>query len=160
MLDHLAEEGDDALRAVAIHLGEVDLVAEHDEPLAELDGGEDEAVGSASVLAVVVEGLHEQLRSGGGGEVEAADFHVGKGAEGGEESHGLAGAGRSAEDERLVLGEPSVEEMLVSDGVESGYDDVGRSDLVSLHFDLVHLGGPGAHSPLRVTSKSIMGTLS
>ena len=62
VLEHLAQERDDALRAVLVHVGQVDLVAEEDEPLVDLQGREDDAVGSPPVLAVVVEGLEKQLR--------------------------------------------------------------------------------------------------
>ena len=61
LFDHLAEERDDALRAVLVEVGQVDLVAEEDEPLAELDRGQHHAVGRLAVLAVVVERLQQQL---------------------------------------------------------------------------------------------------
>ena len=57
--------------------------------------------------------------------------------------HSFAGARWSAKDERLVLGQPGVEQTLVSDGVERGDDDVGRRHFVRLHFDLRHALRPG-----------------
>ena len=36
VLDELPEEGDDPLRAVRVHVGQVDLVAEHHQPLPDL----------------------------------------------------------------------------------------------------------------------------
>ena len=67
---HLSEEGDDPLGAVLVHVGQIDLVAEEHQPLAQLDGREYHAVGGAAVLTVVVEGLQQQLWGGGAGEVQ------------------------------------------------------------------------------------------
>ena len=81
VLEHLAQEGNDALRAVLVHVGQVDLVAEENEPFVDLQRREDDAVGSASILAVVIEGLEEQLGRSGGGEVETDHFQVRQSAE-------------------------------------------------------------------------------
>lgn len=69
-LVHLSDEGDDSLRAVFVHVGQIDLVTEQHQPLAQLDGGEDHAVRSPAVLAVVVESLQQQFGGGGTGEVQ------------------------------------------------------------------------------------------
>ena len=81
LFDHLAEERDDALRAVLVHVGQVDLVAEKDEPFVDLQRGEDDAVGSPTILAVMVEGLEQQLGRSRGGEIETDNFEVGKSAQ-------------------------------------------------------------------------------
>ena len=67
---HLSEEGDDPLGAILVHVGQIDLVTEEHQPLAQLDGSEHHSVGGAAVLAVVVEGLQQQLWGGGTGEVQ------------------------------------------------------------------------------------------
>ena len=143
VLDHLPEERDDPLCAVAVHVGEVYLVAEHDQPHAQLHRREHHAIGCLPVLAVVVQSLEQQLRGGGRAEVEADHLHVGQRAEGGEEGHSLTRAGRAAEDHRLVLGQPGVEQGLVPHGVKGGHHHVRGGHLVSLHLHLGHLGRPG-----------------
>lgn len=67
---YLSDEGNDSLRAVLVHVGQVDLVAEQHQPLAELYGGEDHPVGCAAVLAVMIECFQQQLWRGGTGEVQ------------------------------------------------------------------------------------------
>lgn len=54
---HLSEEGDDPLGTILVHVGQVDLITEEHEPLAQLHGGQDHTVGRATVLAVVIKGL-------------------------------------------------------------------------------------------------------
>ena len=81
VLEHLTEERDDALRAVLVHVGQVDLVAEKDEPFVDLQRGEDDAVGSPTILAVMVEGLEQQLGRSRRGEIETDNFEVGKSAQ-------------------------------------------------------------------------------
>lgn len=71
-----------------------------------------------------------------------AYLHVGQGPEGAEEGHGLAGPRGAAQDQGLVLGQPSVQEGFVADGVQGRHDDVRGRHLVGLHFDLRHLGLP------------------
>lgn len=82
---YLSDEGDDSLCAVLVHVWEIDLVTEQHQPLAELDGGEDHAVGGAAVLAVVVKGLQQQLWGGGAGEVQTHNLAEEIGSEGTEE---------------------------------------------------------------------------
>lgn len=59
--------------------------------------GQNHAVGGLSVLAVMVEGLEQEFRSGGWREVETHNLHVGQSSQSGEQSHGLSGARRSAQ---------------------------------------------------------------
>ena len=47
---YLSEEGDDPRCAISIHVGQIDLVTEQHQPLAQLDGGEDHNVGGTAVL--------------------------------------------------------------------------------------------------------------
>lgn len=65
-------------QTVFVHIGQVDFVAEHDQPATELNGRQNDAVGSAFVLAVVIERFEQQLGGGGGGEVEADDLNNGQ----------------------------------------------------------------------------------
>lgn len=58
--------------------GQVDLVTEHDEPFVELEGGEHDSVGGASVLAVVVKRLQHQLGGRGAREVESHHLRTNK----------------------------------------------------------------------------------
>lgn len=74
---HLPDEGDDPLRPVFIHVWQVDLVTEQHQPLAQLHGGQHHPVRRAPVLAVVVEGLQQQLWGGGAGEVKAHNLREG-----------------------------------------------------------------------------------
>lgn len=67
---YLPDERDDSLCAVLVHVWQIDLITEQHQPLAQLDGGEDDAVGGTAVLTVMIEGLQEQLWSGGTGEVQ------------------------------------------------------------------------------------------
>ena len=71
VLHHLAKERDDPLRAVFVHVRQVDLITEEDQPLVQLYRGEHDAVGRAPVLAVVVEGFQHQFWRGSTGEVQA-----------------------------------------------------------------------------------------
>lgn len=65
MQTNLSDEGYDPLRPVLVHVWQVDLVAEQHQPLPELHRGQDDAVRGAPVLAVVVEGLQQELRGRG-----------------------------------------------------------------------------------------------
>lgn len=67
---YLSDERDDSLCAVLVHIWQVDLVTEQHQPLAELYRGEDHAVGSTAVLAVMIKGFQQQLWGGGTGEVQ------------------------------------------------------------------------------------------
>ena len=109
VLHHLPQEGDHPLGAVVVHVRQVDLVTEHDQPDAQLHWREDHSVGSLSILAIVVEGLEQELGGGGRAEVESNDLHVRKGSQGREEGHGLSRARGAAKDHWLVLRQPSVE---------------------------------------------------
>lgn len=62
---YLSDERNDSLRAVLVHVWQVDLVTEQHQPLAQLDGSKDHPVGSATVLAVMVKGFQQQLWGGG-----------------------------------------------------------------------------------------------
>lgn len=168
---YLSDEGDDPLRAVLVHVGQVDLVAEEHQPLAQLHGCQHHAVGRAAVLAVMIEGLQQQLGRGGAGEVQThdlgetvtfndrgqdldsltssrgrltvTDLHVRQGAEGAEESHGLSGPRRATQNQGFVLGQPGVQQSLVSHRVQRGHHHVGRRHLVRLYLDLRYLALPG-----------------
>lgn len=72
----LTDEGDDALGTVLVRSGEVDFVAEHDEPSANLDWCQDDSVGGLAVFAILFEGLENELWSSRAGEVETDDLHV------------------------------------------------------------------------------------
>lgn len=61
---------------ILVHAGEVDLVTEDHDPLAELDGGEHDPVGGAAVLTVVVKGLQHQLWGRGAGEVQTNNLQA------------------------------------------------------------------------------------
>lgn len=75
---YLSQEGDDSLGAVLVHVRQVDLVAEQHQPLAQLDGGQHHPVGGPAVLAVVVEGLQQEFRGGGAGEVQTDNLVEGE----------------------------------------------------------------------------------
>ena len=77
---HLPEERDHPLGAVVIHVRQVDLVAEHDQPDAKLHWREDHSIWCLSILAIVVEGLEQELRGGCRAKVESNDLHVRKGS--------------------------------------------------------------------------------
>ena len=61
---------------ILVHVGQVDLVTEENEPLVELYGRQHNAVGCAAELAVMVKRLHQQLWCGGTGEVQAYHLHT------------------------------------------------------------------------------------
>lgn len=67
---YLSDERDDSLGAVLVHVWKIDLITEQHQPLAQLDRGEDHTVGGTAVLAVMIEGLQQQLWGGGTGEVQ------------------------------------------------------------------------------------------
>lgn len=69
-VSYLSEEGDDSLCAILVHVRQIDLITEQHQPLAKLDRGEDHTVGGTAVLAVMIEGLQQQLWGGGTGEVQ------------------------------------------------------------------------------------------
>ena len=106
---HLPEERDHPLGAVVVHVRQVDLVAEHDQPDAKLHWREDHSIWCLSILAIVVEGLQQELGGGGRAEVESNNLHVRKGSQGREEGHGLARTRGAAEDHRFVLCQPGVQ---------------------------------------------------
>ncbi|KAH6607744.1 hypothetical protein Trco_004057 [Trichoderma cornu-damae] len=139
VLDELAQEGDGALGAVLVGGREVDLVAEDDQPAADLRGRQHHAFERLLVLAVLLERLDQEVGRRRAGEVEADDLHVRQLAESAEERHRLTGAGGAAEQQRLVLGEPGVEDVLVAHGIEGRDDDVGLDDGVRVDLDAGHL---------------------
>lgn len=98
MLDQLAQERDHALCTVRVHVGQIDFVAEQHQPLADLNGSEDDTVRGFAIFTVVVERFQEQLRCGGRREVETDYFHVGQGSQRRKQGHGLAGTGRTTKD--------------------------------------------------------------
>ena len=106
---HLPEERDHPLGAVVVHVRQVDLVAEHDQPDAKLHRREDHTIGRLSILAIVVEGLQQELGGGGRAEVESNNLHVRKGSQGREEGHSLSRTRWATKDHWLVLCQPSVE---------------------------------------------------
>lgn len=75
-------------------------------------------------------------------------FIVGKGTECREECHGLSRSRRTTENHWLVLLKPRVEQGFVANCVECWYDDVWRSNVVSLYLDLGYLAVPQRPLPL------------
>ena len=57
MLHNLSQEWDDTLSAILVIIREIDLVTEEHHPLAKLDRWHHHAVGSSSVLTIVVKSL-------------------------------------------------------------------------------------------------------
>ena len=62
LFGELAEEGDHLLRAVVVFGGEIDLVAEDDQPLPRGDRREGDAASLGVVVAVLVEDLEDEFR--------------------------------------------------------------------------------------------------
>jgi hypothetical protein len=65
MLHHLAQEGDNSLCAIAIHIRQVDLITEEHQPFVEHNRRQNNTVRSLAVLAVMIKGLEHQLRGSG-----------------------------------------------------------------------------------------------
>lgn len=76
MFHHLTQETDDSLCSILVHIRQVDFITEHHQPFPKLDWGQDDAIGGLPVLAVMVEGLENQLWCCGAGEVEADHFQI------------------------------------------------------------------------------------
>lgn len=74
----LSDEGYDPLCPVFIHIWQVDFITEQNQPLPKLHRSQDDPIGRAPVLAVVVERLQQELWSGGAGEVKAHDLWKGR----------------------------------------------------------------------------------
>ncbi len=74
--------------------------------------------------------------------VTAPHLHVRQGSQGAEQGHGFPGARRPTEHQRLVFGQPGVEQSFVPHRVQSGHHHVRRRHLVRLHLDLRHLPLP------------------
>lgn len=66
----LSDEGDDPLRAVFVHVRQVNFVTEEHKPFAELHRSQNHAVRSPAVLAVMIERLQKKLWGCGTGEVQ------------------------------------------------------------------------------------------
>lgn len=69
-VSYLSNERDDSLCAVLVHIWQIDLITEQHQPLAQLDGSKDHAIGGSSVLTVMIKGFQQQLWGGGTGEVQ------------------------------------------------------------------------------------------
>ncbi len=77
-VSYLSDERDDSLCAVLVHVRQIDLITEQNQPLAQLHRGEDNTVGGTAVLTVVIKGLQQQLWGGGTGEVQTHNLVGGK----------------------------------------------------------------------------------
>nr|GFD57476.1 hypothetical protein [Tanacetum cinerariifolium] len=64
------------LSAVFVRRRQVDLIAEDDEPSADLGWSELDTIHSLLVLAVLLESLDEQIGSCCAGEIEADNLHM------------------------------------------------------------------------------------
>ena len=82
------------------------------------------------------------------GQTDHTHLHVRESPEGREERHGLARARRTTEDERLVLGQPGVEEGLVTSSVQCGDHHIRGPNLVGFHLYLGHPVHPRRPLPL------------
>ena len=76
VLQHLSQEADNSLCAVFILTRQINLIAEHNEPLVELDWSQHGTGAGSLVFAVVVKGLQHQLWCGSAGEVQT--YHLKK----------------------------------------------------------------------------------
>ncbi|GJC94168.1 hypothetical protein ColKHC_02994 [Colletotrichum higginsianum] len=139
VLDELTQEGDGSLRSVFVGRGQVDFVAENDQPSADLGRREHYSVQGLLVLAVLLKGLDQEIRRRCAGEVETDNLHVGKLAESAEQRHRLTRTGRTAKKQRLVLGQPGVQDILVTHGIQRRNDHVGLRDRVGVDLDGRHL---------------------
>mmetsp|Transcript_3550 Transcript_3550/g.11018 ORF Transcript_3550/g.11018 Transcript_3550/m.11018 type:complete len:941 (+) Transcript_3550:3836-6658(+) len=137
LLGELAQEADHALRAVGVRCRQVDLVAEHHQPAAGLRGPHHHAARSARILAVVVEGLQDEVGAGGAAKVQHRELGVRQRAQRAGERHALAGAGRAAQQQRTSLGQPRAQHVHVSHRVHGRDHHVRRAHLVGKH---VHHG--------------------
>lgn len=142
MLYHLTQEADDSLGAILVHVRQIDFITEHHQPFPKLNWGQDDAIGGLPVLAVMVEGLEDQLWCRGTGEVEADHLQVRQRSQGREEGHGLTRTWRTTQDQRLVFSQPGVQQSFVSDGVYRGYHYVWSCHLVSLYLHAGYLVRP------------------
>jgi hypothetical protein len=75
---------------------EVDFVAEDNQPPSDLHCGKNNTIWSLAVLAILLEGLQDELWRGSAGEVKTNNIHVGKLAQCAEESSSF----QSPEDRR------------------------------------------------------------
>lgn len=85
--------------------------------------------------------LLDQVGGGGAGEVDKDHFEVRQGLQGAHESHGLARARGATQNERAMFTQPGTQDVLVSQGVYSGNDQVSIShflgvDVYSWYFVL------------------------
>ena len=106
MLNKLTQERDCTLCSVFIRSRQVDLVTEDDKPTTNLGRAQLDTIDGLLVLAILLEGLDEQVGSRRTGEIEADSLHVRKFAESAEECHGFTGTRWSAEQQGLVLSKP------------------------------------------------------
>jgi hypothetical protein len=83
--------------------GEVDFVAEDNQPPSDLHWGKNNTIWSLAVLSILLKGLQDELWRGSAGEAKTNDIHVGKLARCAENSHRLSRAWRTAEHQGLVL---------------------------------------------------------
>lgn len=54
---YLSDERDYSLCAIFVHIWQIDLIAEQDQPLAQLHWSKDHTVGCTAVLAVMIKGF-------------------------------------------------------------------------------------------------------
>ena len=129
-LSELAEELHDALGAIFIGGGEVDLIAEDNELLAR-GRGEDEAVLGVLHLAVLIKDLRDGVGGGAAGEVKEGGLVLRGGTEDSGERHSLTGAGRAAEDDGLASADPRGDDVLVAGCIDGGNDNIVGTNLGS-----------------------------
>mmetsp|Transcript_110735 Transcript_110735/g.352711 ORF Transcript_110735/g.352711 Transcript_110735/m.352711 type:complete len:877 (-) Transcript_110735:5495-8125(-) len=142
-LGDLTDEHDDPLCAVLVLLGQVALVAEHNNPPSELQRTHDQAARRLNDLAVGLEGLEQQLGRGPRGEVQGRQLKLtGHSLHRGHQCHRLAAAWRPAQDEGPALLEPRGQRRGVAHGVDGGDDERRVSDLVWLNVQSRHALGP------------------
>ena len=113
VLGDLSQESDDYLSTVLILLWKVNLVTEDDEPLFWLLGSQDDALLGLLVLTVLVECLEDEVWLGSTREVDEHHLHITQHLKSSHESHGLARARRSTEQEWPVLREPRAQHLLM-----------------------------------------------
>ncbi|GKT85477.1 hypothetical protein Ct61P_03327 [Colletotrichum tofieldiae] len=135
VLDKLTQEGDGSLCSVFIGGRQVDLITEDDQPSANLGRREHDSVQSLLVLAILLKGLDEEIGRCCAGEVETDNLHVGKLTKSAEQRHSLTRTGRATKKQRLVLGQPGVQDVLVTHSIQRRDDHVGLGNGMSVDFD-------------------------
>jgi hypothetical protein len=82
---------------------EVDFVTDDNQLPSDLHWGKNNTIWRLAVLAILFEGLQDELWHGSARDVKTNDIHVGKFVQCAEKSHRLSRARRTAEHQGLVL---------------------------------------------------------